>query len=100
MDSGRTTADRYTGPWNARTASRVLVVGMTLDPATNYRGSLKMAELFPRSRLLTIDGYGHGTFSNPSACANRYISRYLIRKKLPPKGATCQQDVGPFEGNP
>jgi pimeloyl-ACP methyl ester carboxylesterase len=95
-----TAADAYTGPWNARTANPVLVVGMTLDPATNYRGSVVMNRLLPRSRLLTVDGYGHGTFSNPSACANRYISRYLIRKRLPPKGARCKQGVGPFEGNP
>jgi hypothetical protein len=93
-------ADPYTGPWQARTANPVLVSGMTFDPATNYRGSLEMHRLLRGSRLLTIDGYGHGAFSNPSACANGYISRYLIAKQLPPEGATCEQDVGPFEGTP
>ena len=88
--------DRYTGPWNKRTAYPALVVGMTYDPATNYRGSLEMHRLLRRSRLLTVDGYGHGTFSNPSACTNRVISRYLISKKLPPKGARCRQDAEPF----
>lgn len=87
------------GPWKARTAYPVLVVGMTFDPATNYRGSLEMHRLLPRSRLLTVDGYGHGTFSNPSTCANRKISRYLIAKKLPPKGARCEQNARPFTGN-
>jgi pimeloyl-ACP methyl ester carboxylesterase len=95
-----TASDAYTGPWSARTANPVLVVGMTLDPATNYRGSQEMHRLLRRSRLLTIDGYGHGTFSNPSACANDHISRYLIGKELPPKEARCEQDVGPFEGTP
>jgi hypothetical protein len=53
-----------------------------------------------RARLLTVDGYGHGAQGNPSACATRYINRYLIRTKLPPQGTRCRQDQQPFSPGP
>jgi TAP-like protein len=59
-----------------------------------------MARELARARLLTVDGYGHGVLGNQSACATRYISRYLIDKTLPLKGAVCQQDQQPFSGTP
>ncbi len=86
-------ADRYTGPWNRRTAYPVLVIGTTVDPATPYRGSVSMARQLARARLLTVDGYGHGT---TSPCRDRYLVRYLINKILPPKGARCAQSPQPF----
>ena len=88
-------ADRYTGPWNRRTASPILVIGTTYDPATPYQGSVAMAHQLARARLLTVDGYGHGT---TSPCQNRYMSRYFIKLILPPKGARCPQSPQPFSG--
>jgi pimeloyl-ACP methyl ester carboxylesterase len=95
-----TAADRYAGPWDRRTANPVLVTNNTIDPNTPYRGAVAMARELARARLLTVDGYGHGVLGNQSACATRYISRYLIDKALPPKGAVCQQDQKPFSGSP
>jgi pimeloyl-ACP methyl ester carboxylesterase len=95
-----TAADLYAGPWDRRTASPVLVTDNTIDPNTPYRGAVAMARELARARLLTVDGYGHGVLVNQSACATRYISRYLIEKTLPPKGAVCQQDQQPFSGSP
>jgi pimeloyl-ACP methyl ester carboxylesterase len=88
-------ADRYTGPWNRRTANPVLVIGTTDDPATPYQGSVAMAHQLARARLLTVDGYGHGT---SSPCRDRYLVRYLISKILPPEGTTCAQSPQPFSG--
>jgi pimeloyl-ACP methyl ester carboxylesterase len=88
-------ADRYTGPWNRRTANPVLVIGTTDDPSTPYQGSVAMARQLARARLLTVDGYGHGT---TSPCRDRYLVRYLINKILPPKGARCAQSPQPFSG--
>ncbi len=88
-------ADRYAGPWNRRTANPVLVIGTTYDPATPYQGSVAMAHELARARLLTVDGYGHGT---TSPCADRYLARYLIYKRLPPNGARCAQSPQPFSG--
>ena len=33
---------------------------------------------------------------NPSACANRYTTNYLISGALPPVGARCRQDARPL----
>ncbi|HLI39695.1 MAG TPA: alpha/beta hydrolase, partial [Streptosporangiaceae bacterium] len=89
-------ADRYTGPWNVPTARPLLLVGNTTDPATPYQGSLAMARDLARARLLTVDGWGHTEFLNPSSCAQGYESGYLIDGTLPPAGATCQPNQRPF----
>ncbi len=73
----------------------MLVIGTTYDPATPYQGSVAMAHQLARARLLTVDGYGHGT---TSPCADRFLSRYLIYKALPPNGARCAQSPQPFGG--
>ena len=91
-------ADRYTGPWNRRTAHPVLVIGNTFDPATPYRSAVAMSRQLARARLLTMDGYGHTALLNPSTCINRYESRYFISGALPPKGTRCAQDARPFGG--
>jgi pimeloyl-ACP methyl ester carboxylesterase len=79
--------DRYAGPWNRRTANPILVMGNTHDPATPYRSAEEMVRLLARARLLTVDGYGHGT---RSACTDRHLVRYLMQRILPPRGARCR----------
>jgi pimeloyl-ACP methyl ester carboxylesterase len=95
-----TAADRYTGPWDRRTANPVLVLNTTHDPSTPYEGAVAMSQQLARARLLTVDGYGHGAQGAPSACVSRYLNRYLIRTKLPPEGTRCGQDHGPFDAGP
>lgn len=91
---------RYAGPWNKRTAKPVLVVGVTTDPATPFQGSVAMSKQLRRARLLTLKGYGHTALLNPSACIDRWETRYFIDGKLPPKGTTCRQNQPPFAPNP
>jgi pimeloyl-ACP methyl ester carboxylesterase len=88
--------DRYTGPWNRRTASPILLIGNTVDPATPYWNSIAMSRDLARARLLTVRGYGHTEFTNPSTCAASYEVRYLTTGALPPVGTVCQQDATPF----
>jgi pimeloyl-ACP methyl ester carboxylesterase len=64
-------ADRYAGPWNRRTANPVLVVGNTYDPNTPHQGAVAMARQLASARLLTLDGYGHTSGADPSACVLR-----------------------------
>jgi pimeloyl-ACP methyl ester carboxylesterase len=90
--------DRYAGPWNRPTAHPMLVIGNTTDPATPYAGSVVMSRLLARARLLTVHGYGHTELLNPSTCAARYESRYLLTGALPPAGTVCQQNGQPFPG--
>jgi pimeloyl-ACP methyl ester carboxylesterase len=88
--------DRYAGPWNRPTASTILVMGNTGDPITSYRSSVAMSRDLAKARLLTIRGYGHTEFNNPSSCATRYEVRYLRTGKLPPAGTICPQNAVPF----
>lgn len=88
--------DQYAGPWNRRPAGTILVVGNTGDPTTASQNSVAMARDLGRARLLTVDGFGHTEFFNPSTCASRYEFRYLMTGQLPPLGPVCQQAVRPF----
>lgn len=88
--------DRYLGPFDRPTSRPVLVVGNRFDPATRYEGALIVNELLPDSSLLTVEGWGH-TSALLSLCADETVSRYLLYGVTPPEGATCAQDVEPFE---
>jgi pimeloyl-ACP methyl ester carboxylesterase len=88
--------DRYTGPWNRPTANPILLLGNTVDPSTPYSNSIALSGDLARARLLTIDGYGHTEFDNPSTCAENYEVGYLTTGALPPSGTVCQQDGTPF----
>lgn len=94
-----TAVERYSGPWNRRTAHTILVIGNTYDPATPYENSVAMVRALSRARLLTVDGYGHTALLNPSKCANDYETAYFINGKLPPDGTVCQQNQRPFTPN-
>lgn len=89
-----TSPDRYTGPWNRRTPSPVMVISTTHDPATSYEAAVALSRRLARGRLLTVDGYGHST---RSACTDRYLVRYLVTRIPPPRGARCrgEQPFGP-----
>ena len=88
--------DRYAGPWNTPTANTILVLGNTGDPVTPYLNSVAMSRDLASARLLTIDGFGHTEFQNPSGCATGYEVGYLLAGTLPPAGLTCPQDAVPF----
>jgi pimeloyl-ACP methyl ester carboxylesterase len=87
--------DHFDGPWNHTTANPVLVVGNLFDPATPYHGAVTVDRLLPRSRLLTLAGWGHTSLFT-SACIDAWVSRYLLTTRVPPKGTVCQPDVVPF----
>jgi pimeloyl-ACP methyl ester carboxylesterase len=88
--------DRYTGPWNRRTASTILVMSLTGDPATPYQDAIAMTRDLARAQLLTVAGWGHTELANPSNCAIRYEVSYLTTGALPPDGTVCAQNVAPF----
>nr|WP_294505781.1 alpha/beta hydrolase [uncultured Rhodopila sp.] len=92
-----TAADAYIGPWNKPTANPILVIGNTNDPSTPYQNSVAMSQKLARARLLTVQGYGHTVWLNPSSCASQYEADYLINGTLPPEGTICQQDAFPFQ---
>ena len=87
--------DRYTGPFTKATHNQVLVIGNKYDPATRYRGAVTLRRLLPKSRLLTLEGWGH-TSLFLSSCIDQKVSRYLLVPWLQSSDATCQPDVVPF----
>lgn len=91
-----TDASGYYGPWNDWTSHPILVVSTTYDPATPYAGAVAMSRQLRRARLLTVHGYGHTTFLNPSTCVNQYEEAYFLNGTLPPIGTVCAQDKPPF----
>jgi pimeloyl-ACP methyl ester carboxylesterase len=88
--------DRYSGPWNRPMASTILVIGNTGDPVTAYLDSVAMSRDLARARLLTVDGYGHTEFFNPSTCATNDEIRYLTTGAPPANGTVCRQNGQPF----
>jgi pimeloyl-ACP methyl ester carboxylesterase len=90
------TDDRYTGPWNARTANPVLVVGNYFDPATRYQGAQTVAGLLPNSRLLSYAGWGHTVYWGVSTCVDAAVNAYLVSGVLPAAGTVCQPEIDPF----
>jgi pimeloyl-ACP methyl ester carboxylesterase len=95
--------DRYTGPWNKRTANPLLLIGNRLgDPATPYDDARTTANRrLADARLLTLDSFGHtAAYGGQSRCIDRAVDRYLIGGELPPKGKVCQPDRGPFDPVP
>ena len=97
VQSGRaSTRTAISGPFNRPTAKPGLVLGNRFDPATRYEGAQIVHDLLPESSLLTVEGWGHTSFLL-SLCADETVSRYLLDGTTPPEGATCTQDVAPFE---
>jgi hypothetical protein len=87
---------RFAGPFDRRTANPVLVVGNRFDPATRYQSAVALSHELANARLLTLDGWGHTAFSQPSTCAHEAEVRYLVDLRLPAPGTVCRPDVGPF----
>jgi pimeloyl-ACP methyl ester carboxylesterase len=84
-------ADAYRGPWRTTTSTPVLIVGNTHDPATPIGGARALHRVFGNSRLVTMNGWGHGAIGE-SQCVTRAFSAYLLHQTLPPGGKVCRQD--------
>lgn len=89
-------ADRFAGPWTARTSSPVLVVGNYFDGVTDYAGAVASSQFLRNSRLLTYAGWGHTAYGR-SECVTDYVDAYLLRGALPKKGTVCPANPNPFD---
>ncbi len=88
--------DNYRGPWNARTKNPILLIGTKHDPATRYINAVRSARRLRNAVLLTLNGYGHVSFHDPSTCIDRARVAYLVRLITPRKGTVCQANKKPF----
>ena len=48
-----------------------------------------MTDLFPESRLLTLDDFGHAAFA-ASPCIDKRVERYFLHVRLPGPGVVCR----------
>jgi pimeloyl-ACP methyl ester carboxylesterase len=91
--------DRYTGPWNKRTDTTVLLFGNYYDPATQYEFARRMSRELGNARLVSVDSFGHCILGD-SRCTDLIAADYLVNLKLPGPGTVCHPDVQPFPGTP
>jgi pimeloyl-ACP methyl ester carboxylesterase len=92
-----TARDSYEGPFGVKdSAPTPLVVATTYDPATPYRGALKLVRELGNARLLTMRGDGHTAYGGESQCVDAAVNAYLLEGTLPAAGTVCRQEV-PFE---
>lgn len=82
-----TIPEKITAP---NSATKILVVGSTGDPATPYEQSIWMADQLGNAQVLTLDGPGHGTFGGNNSCVNTAVLDYLKTGKLPAKDKVCK----------
>ena len=80
--------ERYTGPWNAKTKTPILLINNRYDPATGYAGAQRAERLLGNAVLLTVNSYGHPV-ELPSTCADRWRIRYLVHLITPLRGTVC-----------
>ncbi|WP_436494119.1 alpha/beta hydrolase [Actinokineospora sp. HUAS TT18] len=85
----------YRGPWKTRTSTPLLIVGNLHDPATPISGARALNGLMGGSRLLTLDGWGHGALG-ASTCVTTKYAAYFVNQKLPAPGSVCQTDAPLF----
>jgi pimeloyl-ACP methyl ester carboxylesterase len=90
-------ADRYTGPWTAATANPILLIGTKFDPTTPLANAKLAERRLGNAVLLTQDGYGHISVSDPSACVMQALGRYFTGLTTPARGTICPSDHGPFD---
>ena len=73
------------------TATPVLIIGTTQDPATPYEWSKALAAYIKGSRLITLRGEGHTGYGRGSACTDDAVDTYLTTGKTPKNNLICTQ---------
>ncbi|MEU7131940.1 alpha/beta hydrolase [Streptomyces sp. NPDC046261] len=71
--------------------SNVLMVQNLRDPATPYRGALKMRQAFSdRARMVSVDAGGHGVYlGSGNACSDRAVTTFLTTGQRPARDVLC-----------
>ena len=72
-----------------KTATPVLIIGTTQDPATPYAWAKALSNYIVGSRLITLKGEGHTGYGRGSTCTDAAVDAYLITGKAPAKSLVC-----------
>ncbi|KAH0422352.1 nedd8-like protein [Colletotrichum camelliae] len=84
--------ERYAGNFAVKTRHPVLFIGNTADALTPLVSARNMSDAFEGSRVLHVDGYGHGSIGI-SKCAALATADYYVNGTLPKEDAFCELDV-------
>lgn len=87
--------ERYTGPWNKRTANPIMVVGNTFDPATQYEFAQRMQRQLSSAVLVTVDVVEHCAIGRSKALTP-LVTSYLVDKVVPKPGQVLKPDADAF----
>lgn len=80
----------YTGIFNAPTAEKILVIGVTGDHATPYKYATETVAELGNAQLLTLNGTGHAQlFTGVSSCLDLAATAYYLTGALPTT-ASCE----------
>ncbi|MFF2044170.1 alpha/beta fold hydrolase [Kitasatospora sp. NPDC058170] len=88
-------AERYSGPWNRRTANPVLVIGNLYDPATQYKFAQRMQQQLGNAVLVSVDSIEHCAIGRSKAL-NALVTSYLVDGKVPAAGQLLRPDAEIF----
>ncbi|KAI2463703.1 TAP-like protein-domain-containing protein [Annulohypoxylon bovei var. microspora] len=88
--------ERYEGDFRVNTSFPMLLVGNTWDPVTPLASAKNMSQGFEGSVLLTHNGHGHLSLTQPSNCTNGFIQKYFLEGTLPAPGTVCQPNLPLF----
>ena len=90
----RRDSDAYRGPFRLPgDATPALVVNTTYDPATPYRGGLRLVRDLRNARLLTMRGTGTRRTPATRPASTPRSRRYVLTLEQPAPGTVCRQDV-------
>ena len=76
----------------AEPATPVIVIGNQGDQVTPIDETEYMARMILRSRLVTVDAAGHGSYGGHNECADDTVDDYLVRGIAPEDGLECEAD--------
>ncbi|KAH7024596.1 TAP-like protein-domain-containing protein [Microdochium trichocladiopsis] len=88
--------ERYEGDFRVKTASPVLLLQNTWDAATSLDSAFNMSAGFEGSVVVEQEGFGHGTFAQPSKCSMEWTRAYFVNGTLPDGNVKCPVDVSLF----
>ncbi len=88
-------AERFTGPWNRKTANPVMVIGNLYDPATNYTFSQRMQRQLGNAVLVSVDVVEHCAVGR-SKELGKLVTDYLVNQKAPAPGQLLKPDAEAF----
>ncbi|KAF4806895.1 putative hydrolase [Colletotrichum siamense] len=84
--------EQYAGDFAVKTRHPVMFIGNTADAFAPLVSAKNMSDAFEGSRVLHVDGYGHG-YLGISRCAALAVADYYVNGTLPKEDAFCELDV-------